>query len=146
MFPGHEPCAHSTTGFFVGGAEEDDIGLQGYAFAFKREHGHEFHDAQALHIECAAPPDRLARFQFSDVRRHLARLKFISSERAIDVVHRLDIPHAYPIPMLGLAGWRDDLIRRLRRRGVGLLGRFGAWRYVAVSDVIVESKEMAERM
>ncbi len=100
----------------------------------------------ALYVECAAPPDRLGRFRFSDVRRHLERLGFISGKRAVDTVHRLDIRHAYPIPLIGLARWRDGLIRRLQRRGVELLGRFGAWRYVAISDVIVEAKEMASRL
>lgn len=100
----------------------------------------------ALYIECAAPPRRLSKFRFSAVRSHLARLGLIRNSKRVEVVHRLDLRYAYPIPLIGLAKFRAGLQARLRRRGVELLGRFGAWRYVAISDVMVEAKNLAGRL
>jgi len=64
----------------------------------------------------------------------------------VDTVQRLDLSCAYPVPLLGLRRYRDRLVRFLDKKNVRLLGRFGAWRYVAISDVIVEAKEMAEKL
>lgn len=100
----------------------------------------------ALYIECAARPDRLDHFHFSDIRSHLLRLKLIRTAGSVDVVHRLDIRHAYPLPLVGLARYRQKLQKKLRGMNVELLGRFGAWRYVAISDVIVEAKELAKKI
>ncbi len=100
----------------------------------------------ALYIECAARPDRLSQFHFSDVRSHLLRLKLIRSAKSVDVVHRLDIRHAYPLPLVGLTRYRQNLQKKLREMRVELLGRFGAWRYVAISDVIIEAKELSGKM
>ncbi len=99
----------------------------------------------SLYIECAAPPGRLGRFRFSDVARHLGRMSLIRSGQ-VDTVQRLDLSCAYPVPLLGLRRYRDRLVRFLDKKNVRLLGRFGAWRYVAISDVIVEAKEMAEKL
>ncbi|MBI4178118.1 FAD-dependent oxidoreductase [bacterium] len=100
----------------------------------------------ALYIECAAPPDRLGRFRFSSVLRSLQKLRLIRSARDVDVVHRLDLRYAYPVPLLGLAAYRERLARRLGKQGVTLMGRFGAWTYVAISDVMVEARELAARL
>lgn len=100
----------------------------------------------ALYIECAAPPARLDRIRFQSIRTHLLRLNLINHPKNIDVVHRLDLRHAYPLPLVGLTQFRERLQKQLRIRNVDLLGRFGAWRYVAISDVIVEAKDLAGQL
>ncbi|OGH60307.1 MAG: hypothetical protein A3G34_09695 [Candidatus Lindowbacteria bacterium RIFCSPLOWO2_12_FULL_62_27] len=100
----------------------------------------------ALYIECAAPPDALGRFRFQTILVHFMKFGLIRNARAVDTMHRLDLRYAYPIPLRGLARYRDRLARRLRVEGVELMGRFGAWRYVAISDVILEARALADRL
>lgn len=100
----------------------------------------------ALYIECAAPPRRLDRFRFEDIRSHLLKMKLLRSAGHVDTVQRLDLRYAYPLPLIGLSRLRDRMQEKLRGRDVELLGRFGAWRYVAISDVIVEAKELSARL
>lgn len=100
----------------------------------------------SLYVECSARPNRLGRYSFDDVCRHLLRLRLIPSKKSVDVVERIDIPHAYPVPCIGLAQYRNRLRRHLRKYRVELIGRTGSWSYMSVADVMTEAIDLARRM
>jgi len=74
----------------------------------------------------------------------LIQLGFINSDADIDLVHVLDIPYGYVLHDIFRKDSLSKIQKFLKSKNIFSIGRFGAWKYNAMEDAILEGKVVAE--
>lgn len=92
-----------------------------------------------ISVAPGADPAELERATTAQLRT----LGLIRDPADIVFIHRVDIPHAYPVHDLGRGERVARLRQFLRARGVWTLGRFGQWQYSSVDDALEWGQEAA---
>ena len=109
----------------------------------------------------AAPPKRTsiyAEISHSDTKKidkekaiaktikDLKRLRIIHDERDIEVCLPMDIEYGYVIYDAN-RNWAINTIKKyLEGFGIYTIGRYGSWSYMTMEDVILEGKEIADKL
>jgi protoporphyrinogen oxidase len=100
----------------------------------------------SMYVELAYSPRKPARREeaVARIRRDLGRIGIRSSAICSEDIN--DIEYAYPIFDTAYALSRRTLIDFFSGMGVIPCGRYGAWRYMSMEDVIMDGKRAAEEV
>jgi len=78
--------------------------------------------------------------------KKLIKTEVIESENKIYCKDINDIKYGYPIYDKNYGSTREEIINFLLKKNVISCGRYGGWRYASMEDVILEGKEIADKL
>lgn len=82
----------------------------------------------------------------SRITKELIKAQIISKANKILVQDINDIKYGYPIYDHNYRHARENILKFLQKNNILSCGRYGSWRYMSMEDVILEGREIAERL
>lgn len=81
-----------------------------------------------------------------EIRRYLRSSGLVSKDNHELVFKANDINYAYPVYDKNYYPAKDYISRYLRSKNIMLCGRYGAWRYLSMEDVILDAKDVSKKV
>jgi protoporphyrinogen oxidase len=80
------------------------------------------------------------------IREDLNKAGILTAQDKICIQDINDIKYGYPIYDKNYRRTREEILRYLVQNNIFPCGRYGSWRYMSMEDVIVEGRDVADRM
>ncbi|MFH0753807.1 MAG: FAD-dependent oxidoreductase [Candidatus Omnitrophota bacterium] len=79
------------------------------------------------------------------IEQDLRKVGFLSREDKVVLRDINDIKYAYPVYDKNYASARSRIIEWLAARDIALCGRYGAWKYMSMEDVLLDGQVLAQK-